>query len=79
MRSSTTPKVTWEHPRRARSHVGGKTSKARGHGALRWEHFRKMWKRPAEDRSLIPPHGNVIDNKFKEEREIPEETIVGIA
>jgi hypothetical protein len=70
------PSVTWNIPKGTIT-VGGKTSKAKGHGALRWEHFRDMWK---VQRKIDPytPHGNVIDNKFNEEREIPEETIVGI-
>ncbi|MCE9582357.1 MAG: hypothetical protein K8T20_07680 [Planctomycetes bacterium] len=46
-------------------------------GPLRWEQFKKAY----DVQRRIDPHtqfGNIIDNKFKAEREIPEEKIVRI-
>lgn len=58
-------------------HLNGKSIPAKGHGPLRWEKFRDVWKINKEiDRYRT--HGNVIDQKFKVERELPEEKVVGI-
>jgi len=46
-------------------------------GPLRWENFKKVY----DIQRKIDPHtrfGNIIDNKFLQEREIPEEKIVKI-
>ncbi|NUN47395.1 MAG: hypothetical protein HUU15_01030 [Candidatus Brocadiae bacterium] len=46
-------------------------------GALRWEQFQKAY----DVQRRIDPHtlfGNIIDNKFKLDREIPEEKVVRI-
>lgn len=46
-------------------------------GALRWENFKQVY----DVQRRIDPHtrhGNIIDNKFKQEREISEEKIVKI-
>ncbi|MBI2342914.1 MAG: hypothetical protein HYV02_01040 [Deltaproteobacteria bacterium] len=64
------PLVGWSVPD-GTIHVRGKTRKARGHGALRWQHFRSLF----HAARAIDPHtrfGNMIDQKFLEEREIPE-------
>ncbi len=56
---------------------GAGTRRARGHGPLRWEKFRRMWKLQRKlDAYRI--HGNLIDEKFLEDREIEESVVVGI-
>lgn len=46
-------------------------------GALRWEQFQKVY---AVQRRIDPHtrYGNIIDNKFKAEREMPEDKVVRI-
>jgi len=55
----------------------GKVRKATPIGALRWGKFKLVY----DAQRAIDPHtrfGNIIDNKFKLEREIAEENIVGM-
>ncbi len=70
------PRVRWDIAR-SRIRENGKSRPAEGHGPLRWEKFRKVWRA----RLKIDPytrHGNVIDNKFLVEREIAEEKVVKV-
>jgi hypothetical protein len=70
------PAVTWNVPE-GRIENGKKKALAVGHGPLRWEQFRKVWRAQL----AIDPHrhrGNMIDEKFLEEREIPEKTVVAL-
>lgn len=56
---------------------GGASRPATPTGPLRWEKFKAVY----DVQRRIDPHtvyGNIIDNKFKLEREIPEEKIVKI-
>ena len=56
---------------------GTKTLASALTGALRWEQFKKVY----DVQRRIDPHtryGNIIDNKFKQEREISEEKVVKI-
>ncbi len=70
------PKLRW---RQADNAVleDGKQRPCTPTGPLRWENFKKVY----DIQRRIDPHtryGNIIDNKFKAEREIPEEKIVKI-
>jgi len=68
------PNVRWNIPA-GRVTVGGKTRVAKGQGARRWEGFRRVW----QIQRKIDRHrrfGNLIDNKFLLEREIPEDKVV---
>ncbi len=76
------PEVRWDIPRgRISAGPGGRGAAswkpAKGHGALRWRGFHKVWQ---VHRQIDPyrRYGNLIDNKFLSEREIPEEKVVGI-
>jgi len=55
----------------------GRAKKATPMGPLRWEKFQRVY---SVERRIDPytRFGNIIDNKFKLEREIPEPTIVKI-
>jgi hypothetical protein len=56
---------------------GGKGRRVKGHGPLRWQHFRKLF----HAMHAIDPHrrhGNMIDEKFLGERELPEARVRGI-
>ena len=70
------PKAQWNIAS-ARLRVNGTTKPAKGHGPLRWAKFRDIWQlhRKIDQYRL---HGNLIDQKFKLERELPEEKVVGI-
>ncbi len=70
------PKVTWRQ-RDGTLHGDGATRLATPTGPLRWEQFKKIY----DVRRRMDPHtfyGNIIDSKFKLEREIPEEKVVNI-
>jgi hypothetical protein len=70
------PKVRWCQQDRT-IHENGTVRTATPIGALRWEQFKKAY----DVQRRIDPHtiyGNIIDNKFKLEREIPEEKVVQI-
>ncbi len=72
------PQVSWDVPRGRIRRAGQKSwRKVSGQGALRWEKFRKVWQ---AQRAIDPytRHGNLIDNKFLDEREMPEEMVVGM-
>jgi len=58
-------------------HEGGAVRAATAMGPLRWDQFKKVY----DVQRRIDPHtayGNIIDNKFKLEREIPEAKVVKI-
>ncbi len=62
---------------RGRIREGRRTTRAVGHGPLRWECFRKVW----EAHRRIDPHrefGSVVANKFLVEREMTEDRVVGM-
>jgi hypothetical protein len=70
------PKVRWRQ-RDGTIHEGGLVRPATPMGSLRWEQFKKAY----DVRRRIDPHtfyGNIIDEKFKVDREIPEEKVVKI-
>lgn len=70
------PEASWSLPDR-KVKVGSKSLPARGHGALRWQQFREVWK---QIRKIDPYRrtGNLIDEKFEIEREVSEKKIVKI-
>ncbi len=72
----STPNAEWNIPR-GTIRLNGKSRRAQGHGALRWQKFHKVWR---VHRKLDPyrHYGNLIDNKFLGARELPEETVVDI-
>lgn len=67
------PQVHWHIPQGTLS-TDGETRPARGHGALRWAHFRKLFQ---VHRKIDPytHYGNMIDAKFLEEREMEESRV----
>jgi len=70
------PRTRWSQPERAISQ-NGQVKPATLLGPLRWEKFKQAY----DVQRRIDPHtpfGNIIDNKFKLEREIPEEKVVQI-
>ena len=70
------PKVRWRQ-NDGTIHEKGSSRPATPTGPLRWEFFKKIY----DVRRRIDPHtfyGNIIDNKFKQEREIPEGKVVKI-
>jgi hypothetical protein len=70
------PKARW-HQKDNTVVEGDTTRAATPTGALRWEKFKRAYDIQRE----IDPHtafGSIIDNKFKLEREIPEEKVVQI-
>jgi len=70
------PKMRWRQKDNAVLE-NGSTHPAEMTGALRWEKFKQVY----DVQRRIDPHtrhGNIIDNKFKLEREIPEEKVVQI-
>jgi len=69
------PKAVWRQNDNTVT-ADGKTEPARMTGSLRWEKF-KLGFDIARRIDPYTRYGNIIDNKFKLEREIPEETIVG--
>ena len=70
------PKARWRQSDNTVT-IDGKSEPAKMTGPLRWEKFKHGY---AIRRKIDPytRYGNIIDNKFKLEREIPEERIVGI-
>jgi hypothetical protein len=71
------PSVEWDIPAQCIRNGTGEWRPARGHGPLRWEQFRQVWKvNRAIDPYRIRP--NLIDTMFEEVREIPEATVVGM-
>lgn len=70
------PKVSW-NVKTGQVTGDGKKIKTTYTRALRWEHFKKL----LDSMRKVDPYtryGNIIDNKFKKEREISEEKIVGM-
>ena len=70
------PEAVWDQ-KADTVNVNGAREKTRMTGALRWEKFKLAY----DALRKIDPYtryGNIIDNKFKLEREIPEEKIVKI-
>jgi hypothetical protein len=70
------PKVRWNQ-KDGTLLENGVSRRAEPMGPLRWEQFKKIY----DVKRRIDPHthyGNIIDNKFKAEREIPEEMVVQI-
>lgn len=67
------PEAVWDIPAGTVT-VGGKSARVRGHGDLRWAHFHKLF---AVMRQIDPytRHGNMIDNKFLEDREMTESRV----
>jgi len=70
------PKAFWKQNGNT-VQIEGKSEPARMMGPLRWEYFKRIYD---VERKIDPytRYGNMIDNKFKHEREIPEECIVNI-
>ncbi|RME50678.1 MAG: hypothetical protein D6795_09655, partial [Deltaproteobacteria bacterium] len=70
------PDARWDMTRGTVT-VGGETKPARFHGPLRWEKFKAVFDVQRE----IDPYtryGNMIDNAFLRDREIPEEEVVAL-
>ncbi len=70
------PKAKWSIPKKKVT-IGSKSIPAKGHGALRWDNFRGVWKTIKK----IDPYRrykNLIDEKFEVEREVSEKKIVKI-
>jgi len=70
------PDAIWQQ-RANRVRIKGRPQKAKMTGALRWRQFQKVF----EIARKIDPftrYGNIIDTKFKQEREVSEERVVGI-
>jgi hypothetical protein len=70
------PKARWRQ-QDGTIHENGTMRTATPIGPLRWEQFKKAY----DVERRIDPHtvyGNIIDNKFKLQREIPEEKVVQI-
>lgn len=70
------PEVVWDIPNEQLIR-GKRKSPARGHGPLRWQKFHQVWQ---AQRAIDPHtrHGNLIDNKFLLERQLPESQVVGM-
>lgn len=64
------PETRWDL-RRGTLTTHHHTRRARGHGPLRWAHFRRLF-RALRKMDPYTRYGNMIDTKFLEDRELPE-------